>query len=46
MQTVVFTCEKDQFPISDLKQFSLNTGAIVLIKKYAEIKNGEIKYFN
>ena len=38
--------ETGQFPIAHLLMFSINTGARVLIRGYAEIINGEIKYLH
>lgn len=45
---ITFTIEKKhvdsgQFPIKDIKQFSINTGIHVVIIKYAEIINGKMR---
>lgn len=40
----VFFVDKDQYPIDELKQFSINAGAHIIIRKYAEIVNGEVRY--
>lgn len=37
--------DSGQFPINHLKQFTMNTDSKVIIRSYAEIVNGEIKYF-
>ena len=45
-QILTFMCDQGQYPINDLKQFTINTGAIVIIRKTARIENGNIIYFN
>lgn len=54
-QEIIFTCDKNQisdydeskgiFTIDELKAFSLNNPeTFIIIKNYAMIKKGEIKY--
>ena len=46
----VFTCTKKeidsgQFPLEELKIFTVNTGAVVHVAKFAIIENGKVNYF-
>jgi hypothetical protein len=40
----IFFVDKDQYPFDELIQFSVNVGAHIIIRKYAEIVNGEVRY--
>ena len=35
--------ESGQFKIDDLKKMTLKTDCVIIIKKYATIKNGEVE---
>jgi hypothetical protein len=39
---IIFAVDKGVFPISDLMQFSKNTGAKVIVKNTCVIDNGEV----
>jgi len=43
---LTFICDKGQYSESDLKQFTANTGASVIIRGVALVENGKIIYFN
>ena len=43
---VTFICQRDEWPISTLITFSINTGARVVIRGYAEIIGGIVKYLH
>ena len=41
-----FICDRYQYSEEDLKKFTRNTKTRVIIRGYAEIKNGVVHYFD
>ena len=45
-RVTTFMCDRYDYPEEALKQFSLQNNLRVIIRGYAEIKNGEMSYFD
>jgi hypothetical protein len=43
---ITFFCNKQDFPVEELKAFSVNTGSRVVIRGVAVIENGDVKEFS